>query len=72
MTRVGLSPQEVAEALGFDVSTVYRLQKDGTIPFVVVGKSRRTSIKALEALLEPSSARPPEEAHPSDTAHGAG
>lgn len=54
-----LKPREVAEWLGMDVSTVYRLQREGVIPFVTVGRSRRTAISALERLVDPS-ARPSE------------
>lgn len=50
--RGALSPSGVAEWLDLDVSTVYRLMKQGEIPYVVIGKSRRTAVSALERLVD--------------------
>jgi excisionase family DNA binding protein len=43
-----LKPQEAADALSIDRSTLYELLMDGTIPSIKIGRARRIPVSALE------------------------
>jgi excisionase family DNA binding protein len=54
MTRLALNMSELAQALGIDRVTVYRLLKNGTldIPVIHIGGSARVRAVDVEAYLE--------------------
>jgi len=51
VSRMALSPQEVAEALGVGLWTVQKLLREGKLPYRRAGKRILIPITALEAFL---------------------
>ena len=50
--KVLLRPAEAADALGISRSRLYQLIKDGEIPSVAIGRSRRIRPEALAAWVD--------------------
>jgi excisionase family DNA binding protein len=51
LPRVAYSPAEAAQAIGVTRQHIYNLMQRGELPSVKLGRSRRISVRALEALL---------------------
>jgi len=47
-----LTPQEAADALAIDRSTLYELLMSGTIPSIKIGRARRIPVRALEQWID--------------------
>lgn len=54
--KLVLTPQEAADALGINRSTLYLLIMSGELPSFKIGRCRRIPIKALEAWIARQSA----------------
>lgn len=51
-TKLLLTPQEAADALSINRSTLYQLLMRGEIPSITIGRARRIPLKWLEAWIE--------------------
>jgi len=51
-SKLLVSPQEAAEMLSVDRSTLYPLLMSGEIPSIKIGRSRRIPVSALEQWIE--------------------
>jgi excisionase family DNA binding protein len=54
--QLAYSPEQAARALGISRTQLYRYMRDGSLPSVKLGKSRRIRREALLALLDNSAA----------------
>ena len=51
--RGGLSPREAANELGVCVATVYVLLGNGQLPSYKIGRARRITREAIDAIMHP-------------------